>query len=174
MTVAVISEQASELEKLCVRYYVERLDLFGSAASGSHGKGASDLDFLVEFPPLPAGAYADDYFGLLEALEILFGSPVDLVVDSAIRNPFFRQRVEETRTQIYCGLRPRSTCLIFAFRKTRNIFPAQKPETGGKHEQRLASAGGEGALQRAAGSQSCRRTADCHQVRERSGGAGAD
>ena len=101
MTVAVNSEQASELEKLCVRYHVERLDLFGSAVSGSHGKGASDLDCPVEFPPLPAGAYAD--FGLLEALERLFGSPVDLVVDSAIRNPFFRQRVEETRTQIYAA-----------------------------------------------------------------------
>jgi len=55
--------------------------------------------------PLPAGAYADVYFGLLEALERLFEGPVDRVVDSAIRNPFFRQRVEGTRTQIYaaCG-----------------------------------------------------------------------
>ena len=69
----------------------------------SHGEGASDPDFPVEFQSLPAGAYADAYFGLLEALERLFGSPVDLVVDSAIRNPFFRQRVEETRTQIYAA-----------------------------------------------------------------------
>ncbi|MCY3707983.1 MAG: nucleotidyltransferase domain-containing protein [Caldilineaceae bacterium] len=101
--IAAVSERASDLEQLCVRYNVERLDLFGSAAAGSHGKGASDLDFLVEFQPLPAGAYTDAYFGLLEALETLFGSPVDLVVDSAIRNPFFRQRVEETRTQIYAA-----------------------------------------------------------------------
>ncbi|MCY3991868.1 MAG: nucleotidyltransferase domain-containing protein [Caldilineaceae bacterium] len=105
MTVAAVSERASELEKLCVRYHVERLDLFGSAASGGHREGASDMDFLVEFRPLPAGAYADAYFGLLEDLERLFEGPVDLVVDSAIRNPFFRQRVKETRTQIYaaCG-----------------------------------------------------------------------
>ena len=60
-------------------------------------------DFLVEFQPLPAGAYADAYFGLLEALETLFEGPVDLVVDSAIQNPFFRQRVEETRTQLYAA-----------------------------------------------------------------------
>ena len=100
---AAVSERAADLEQLCLRYNVKRLDLFGSAASGSRGEGAGDLDFLVEFQPLPAGAYADAYFGLLEALEILFGSPVDLVVDSAIRNPFFRQRVEETRTQIYAA-----------------------------------------------------------------------
>jgi predicted nucleotidyltransferase len=47
VTVAVVSEQASELEKLCVRYHVERLDLFGSAASGSHGKGASDPESFL-------------------------------------------------------------------------------------------------------------------------------
>jgi hypothetical protein len=67
----VVSEQASELEKLCVRYHVERLDLVGSAASGSHGKGAGDPDFPVAFQPLLAGAYTDAYFGL--------------VVDSTIR-----------------------------------------------------------------------------------------
>ena len=101
--IAAVSERSSDLEQLCVRYNVERLDLFGSAAAGAHREGASDLDFLVEFRPLSAGAYADAYFGLLEALETLFEGPVDLVVDSAIQNPFFRQRVEETRTQIYAA-----------------------------------------------------------------------
>ena len=99
--ITAVSERASELEQLCVLHHVKRLDMFGSAASGDQREGASDLDFLVEFQPLPAGAYADAYFGLLEALETLFEGPVDLVVDSAIRNPFFRQRVEETRTQLY-------------------------------------------------------------------------
>ena len=103
MTVAAVSERASDLEQLCVLYNVERLDLFGSAAAGAQREGFSDLDFLVEFQPLPAGAYADAYFGLLEALEGLFGGPVDLVVDSAIQNPFFRQCVEEIRTQIYAA-----------------------------------------------------------------------
>ena len=101
--IAAVSKRAPALEKLCELYHVQRLDLFGSAASGGHREGASDLDFLVEFQPLPAGAYADAYFGLLEALETLFGDPVDLVVDSAIQNPFFRQRVEETRTQLYAA-----------------------------------------------------------------------
>ena len=84
--IAAVLERASDLEQLCVRYHVERLDLFGSAASGDQRKESNDLDFLVEFQPLPAGAYADAYFGLLEALETLFEGPVDLVVDSAVRN----------------------------------------------------------------------------------------
>ena len=101
--IAAVSERASELEQLCVLHHVKRLDMFGSAASGDQREDTNDLDFLVEFQTLPAGAYADAYFGLLEALETLFEGPVDLIVDSAIRNPFFRQRVEETRTLLYAA-----------------------------------------------------------------------
>ena len=50
---------------------------------------------------MQSGKYANAYFGLLEALQQLFGRPVDLVVDSAIKNPYFRQSVEETRTLVY-------------------------------------------------------------------------
>ncbi|HVT05551.1 MAG TPA: nucleotidyltransferase domain-containing protein, partial [Thermoanaerobaculia bacterium] len=53
-----------ELERLCRCHHVQRLDLFGSAAAGTYRPGESDLDFLVEFEPLPPGAYADTYFGL--------------------------------------------------------------------------------------------------------------
>ncbi len=101
--IAAVSERASELEQLCVLHHVKRLDMFGSAASGDQREDTNDLDFLVEFQTLPAGAYADAYFGLLEALETLLEGPVDLIVDSAIRNPFFRQRVEETRTLLYAA-----------------------------------------------------------------------
>ena len=101
--VPIVEKRVGELEQLCVRYNVSRLDLFGSAVTGEHRPAESDLDFLVEFQPEAFRAYADAYFGLLEALESLFGHPVDLVVDFAIKNPFFRQRVEETRTSLYAA-----------------------------------------------------------------------
>lgn len=101
MMIAAVAERAGELEQLCLRYSVQRLDLFGSALTSRSWTEESDLDFLVEFQPLPAGTYAHTYFGLREALEQLFGRPVDLVVDSAIKNPYFRQSVEETRTVVY-------------------------------------------------------------------------
>ncbi|MDP4013210.1 MAG: nucleotidyltransferase domain-containing protein [Candidatus Nanopelagicales bacterium] len=93
----------SEIETLCRRYRVRRLELFGSATTDRYRPGDSDLDFLVEFEPLPVGAYADTYFGLLEALELLFGVPADLVVGSAIRNPFFRQSVDQTKALLYAA-----------------------------------------------------------------------
>ena len=96
-----VEEKIGKLQQLCDHYRVLRLDLFGSAATGNYRGNESDLDFLVEFQTLPPGKYANAYFGLREDLESLFGHPVDLIVDSAIKNPFFRQRVEETRTLLY-------------------------------------------------------------------------
>ena len=96
-----VARHQAELGQLCRQYAVRRLDLFGSAASGRDRPGESDLDFLVEFDPLAAGSYADTYFGFREALEELFGRPVDLVVDSAIKNPYFRRSVEQSRVQLY-------------------------------------------------------------------------
>ena len=96
-----ITKRAIDLEQLCTLYRVRRLDLFDSAVTGGHNPEESDLDFLVEFQPLPAGEYANTYFGLLEGLERLFGCPVDLIVGSAIKNPYFLQLVEKTRTAVY-------------------------------------------------------------------------
>lgn len=99
----VFAEHAAALADLCRRYGVQRLELFGSAATGRDDPVRSDLDFLVEFEPLPDGSYADAYFGLLEGLEALFGRPVDLVVASAIRNRYFRESVDQTKTLLYAA-----------------------------------------------------------------------
>jgi len=91
------------IERLCRQFRVRRLELFGSAASGRDRPGESDFDFLVEFEPLPPGAYADAYFGLLEALEDLFGRPVDLVAPEGIKNPYLRQAVDETKVLVFAA-----------------------------------------------------------------------
>ena len=99
-----VAERADELERLCRLHRVQRLDLFGSAATGGYRPDASDLDFLVEFKPTESDrVYANAYFGLLEGLQDLFGRPVDLVVESTIDNPYFRESVEESRTPLYAA-----------------------------------------------------------------------
>ena len=98
-----VEEKADDLKLLCIRYGVERLDLFGSASTDQDDSGVNDLDFVVEFKPEALPAYADAYFGLLESLEQLFGKPVDLVVGSAIKNPYLLESVEKTRTPVYAS-----------------------------------------------------------------------
>lgn len=97
-----VAERADELARLCRLHRVQRLDLFGSAATGAYRPDESDLDFLVEFQPIASHrVYANAYFGLLEGLQDLFGRPIDLIVESTIDNPYFREAVEESRTSVY-------------------------------------------------------------------------
>lgn len=98
-----ITGNQATLEELCHSCKVWCLELFASAARGQDRPGESDLDFLVEFEPLPPGRYADAYFELLEGLQQIFERRVDLVVASAIRNPYFRESVDRTKTLVYAN-----------------------------------------------------------------------
>ena len=98
-----ISDQRDELGRLCECYRVRRLELFGSAAGEGFDAETGDLDFLVTFDNLGPGRYADAYFGLLEALESLFQKRVDLVVASAVNNPYFLEEIAKTRTLLYAA-----------------------------------------------------------------------
>ena len=91
-----IEEKREELERICRRRHVRRIEPVFDPAS-------SDLDFLVTFDDLPISSSADAYFGLLEDLQGLFQRQVDLVVESSIRNPYFRQSVDSTRTLVYAA-----------------------------------------------------------------------
>ncbi len=96
-----IDRRKSEIAALCRRFHVRRLELFGSAARDDFDPLESDIDFLVAFDPDHRLDAFNDYFGLKEGLEELFGRPVDLVVEKAIRNPYFRASVERSREPVY-------------------------------------------------------------------------
>jgi hypothetical protein len=66
---------------LMERYGVTRLALFGSAARNT-ATHQSDIDILVAFS---GPATSDRYFGVQFYLEDLFGCPVDLVTEKAVR-----------------------------------------------------------------------------------------
>ena len=101
--IPLIEEKRQELESLCKRFGVKRLELFGSAADGTFEQGRSDLDFLVEFGEIADGAHADHYFGLLFALEALFARSVDLVMTEAVENPYFLADVDRSRIVLYAA-----------------------------------------------------------------------
>ena len=98
-----IETKRAALAQLCTQYRVRRLELFGSATGERFDPDTSDLDFLVEFQDLSPREHADAFFGLMEELQQMFGRPVDLVELRAIRNPYFLQAVEQTRTLLYAA-----------------------------------------------------------------------
>jgi predicted nucleotidyltransferase len=82
-----IEQHRAEIARLCRRYAVRRLEVFGSAARGiDFDPARSDADFLVDFeldtdlPPL------EQFFGLAAALEQLPGRPVDLLERPAVES----------------------------------------------------------------------------------------
>lgn len=99
--IALIEQKKTDLADLCRRFSVERLDLFGSASTGSFQSTSSDLDFIVRFAASTTEGYLDRYLDFAESLERLFQRPVDLLTERAIRNPYFRRTVESTRQAVY-------------------------------------------------------------------------
>lgn len=89
------------IAELCNRYGVAVLELFGSGTTDRWSATESDVDFVVTFRPEHAMGLADRYLGLAEALEAVLGRPVDLITPASIRNPYFRDEVNVSRTRIY-------------------------------------------------------------------------
>ena len=93
----------AKVDDLCRRCHVRRLDVFGSSLTTRFDPQTSDYDLLVSFDELAPSRYAEAYFELHEGLERLLGRPVDLVTAPALRNPFFRRRIEETKVVLYAA-----------------------------------------------------------------------
>ena len=97
----IIQSRLNDLVALCFKRGVRRVALFGSSTRDHFDPSRRDLDFIVVFDPMSPVQHADNYFGLLEDLQQLFGMPIDLVEPGPIRNPFFRQVIEETQVVLY-------------------------------------------------------------------------
>lgn len=87
----------------CRRYGVRRLDVFGSSVRADFDAARSDVDFLVEFADASPQGAADRYFGLRDSLQAAVGRPVDLVVRTAVRNPYFLQAIAGERQNLYAA-----------------------------------------------------------------------
>ena len=101
--ISIVQSNREGIERLCRRFRVRRLELFGSAVRGQFDPETSDLDFLVDFEQLKPEEYADTYFGLLEGLRELFKRNIDLVMVSAVKNPYFLEGIERSRTLLYAA-----------------------------------------------------------------------
>lgn len=100
---ALVEQVRPEIEALCRRYRVKRLELFGSAAGDGFDPSASDLDFFYEFAADDSAGLADRFFGLRTDLERLFGRSVDLVSARDATNPYFLEVANRHRVTLYAA-----------------------------------------------------------------------
>ena len=96
-----IISHADEIEELCRRTGVARLDLFGSAAGGDFDIAASDFDFLVSFKSEARRRAFDNFFDLKEGLAKVLGRSVDLLTADSLRNPILAREIEASRQNLY-------------------------------------------------------------------------
>jgi predicted nucleotidyltransferase len=89
-----------QLERLCRRFHIRKLALFGSAARGEM-KPDSDVDLMVEFEPDRAPSLWDSP-GLNEEFSALFGNrAVDIVPPEVLRNPYRRKTIQRDLKVLY-------------------------------------------------------------------------
>jgi hypothetical protein len=106
-----IEDNIEAIGRLCRLYGVRKLELFGSILRQDFDPERSDIDVLVEFEPRVADSFAN-FLDLKEALEQLFGRPVDLVEPRAIRNRRLRHHIEKSAVAVLLPTSLRSTTWV--------------------------------------------------------------
>jgi uncharacterized protein len=94
----IVEEIRQRVQDICRELSLQRLDLIGSAARADLHE-QSDIDVLVRFGG--DERLFDRYFELKERLEKLFGRPVDVIEERAIKNPYFRRSIDRDRINLY-------------------------------------------------------------------------
>lgn len=86
---------------LCRRWKVAELSFFGSVMRDDF-RPDSDVDVLVAFEP-DAEWSLFDVVTMKQELESLLGRRVDLVEEAALRNPFRRSAIQQSKHQVYAA-----------------------------------------------------------------------
>lgn len=86
------------LFSICKTRSIKSLYIVGSASRGDDVSD-SDLDLLVSFAP--SDNPFEQYMGAKEDFESLFNRRVDLIEEGAVKNPFFKQSINEDKVLIY-------------------------------------------------------------------------
>lgn len=89
-----------EIIKLCKTHKVKSLYAFGSVLTDNFDK-ESDIDLVVDFSNMDVEDYADNYFNFKFSLQDLLKRPIDLLEEKAIKNPYFRQSINQQRKIVY-------------------------------------------------------------------------
>lgn len=95
-----IEEHIEEIKLLCQEKRVKELYVFGSILTPNF-RADSDVDMVVELMPMDPLEYMDYYYDLKFGLEEILDKEVDLLELQAIRNPIFKEVLNQTKKMLY-------------------------------------------------------------------------
>ncbi|MFZ1256175.1 MAG: nucleotidyltransferase domain-containing protein [Saprospiraceae bacterium] len=95
-----INTHIDQINKLCVSNKVKALFAFGSVTTAKFNVD-SDIDLVVDIDERDPIIYSDYYFNLKLQLENLFKRNIDLLEQKAIKNPYLKKEIDQTKVLIY-------------------------------------------------------------------------
>jgi hypothetical protein len=95
-----LKNHLKNIKSACFKYGIRVLYIIGSRARGDFNQN-SDTDFLVSFKNLEEPGIADRYFEFKEFLESELNTKVDLIEESAVKNPIFKKTIDREKVLIY-------------------------------------------------------------------------
>lgn len=95
-----LDKHITDIRQLCSDHSVKQLYAFGSVLTNEFDN-ESDVDFIVDFNLMDIALYADNYYDLKFSLQDILQRPIDLLEEKAIKNPYFKQNVNQQRQLIY-------------------------------------------------------------------------
>jgi uncharacterized protein len=95
-----LKDHIEQINQLCGEHNVKSLFAFGSVVSDKL-KADSDIDLIVDIDSKDPIDYSDNYFALKFQLENIFNRQVDLLESKALKNPFLKKQIDNTKVLIY-------------------------------------------------------------------------
>ena len=97
----VIENKMPIVIRLLRAHKVKRAYVFGSVITDRF-RADSDIDLLIAFEDnLDPVEYGELYFELADKLENLLQHPVDLITEPSLQNPYFIERLNDTKVSLY-------------------------------------------------------------------------
>jgi predicted nucleotidyltransferase len=97
-----VTVHPDDVRTLCKKYGVDTLEVFGSAMTPEFDPARSDVDFLVHYPDgYDVGMFGKRLSDFEAELSELLARPAQLVMMSALRDSFFSEEANRTRSVIY-------------------------------------------------------------------------
>ncbi len=95
-----LENHKNAIAKLCRSHKVKSLYAFGSVLTDQFND-QSDIDLVVDFQPQNVLDYGDNYYDLKFSLQKILHRQIDLLEEKAIKNPYFKEKLEKQRQLIY-------------------------------------------------------------------------
>lgn len=95
-----IEMNLEKIAALCRKYKVAKLWVFGSILTPRFNDD-SDVDFSVVFHYDEIPDLFLTFFDFIDDLQLLLGRKVDLIDETAIKNPYFQTELDSTKRLIY-------------------------------------------------------------------------